>query len=81
MTSKLQYLVKVISDIAISLEFTDEMLLNPNVAIDMQKSKLELFSHWIDEGAPGDCWRNISLMLSCSVLTNEYVKVCLRNKK
>jgi len=35
MSSQFRQLVKVIADIAIALEFTDETLLNPDVAIEL----------------------------------------------
>lgn len=38
MSSQSRQLVKVIADIAIALEFTDETLLNPDVAIELQES-------------------------------------------
>ncbi len=38
MSSQSIQLVKVIADIAIALEFTDENLINPDVAIEMQES-------------------------------------------
>ncbi|HDT6546924.1 TPA: hypothetical protein QFT03_003940 [Kluyvera ascorbata] len=38
MSSHSTQLVKVIADIAIALEFTDETLINPDVAIEMQES-------------------------------------------
>ncbi|WP_312227452.1 hypothetical protein [Pseudescherichia sp.] len=38
MPSQSIQLVKVIADIAIALEFTDESLINPDVAIEMQES-------------------------------------------
>lgn len=38
MASQISHLVKIVADIAIALEFTDEMLLNPDVAIEMQES-------------------------------------------
>jgi len=38
MSSQSKQLVKVIADIAIALEFTDETLINPDVAIEMQES-------------------------------------------
>ncbi|HDX9182313.1 TPA: hypothetical protein RQO97_003095 [Klebsiella michiganensis] len=38
MSSQSIQLVKVIADIAIALEFTEETLINPDVAIEMQES-------------------------------------------
>lgn len=38
MSSQSIQLVKAIADIAIALEFTDENLINPDVAIEMQES-------------------------------------------
>jgi hypothetical protein len=38
MSSQSKQLVKVIADIAIALEFTEETLINPDVAIEMQES-------------------------------------------
>lgn len=38
MSSQSIKLVKVIADIAIALEFTEETLINPDVAIEMQES-------------------------------------------
>ena len=38
MSSQSKQLVKVIADIAIALEFTDDTLINPDVAIEMQES-------------------------------------------
>ena len=38
MSSQSIQLVKVIADIAIALEFTEETLINPDVAIEMQVS-------------------------------------------
>ena len=38
MSSQTIQLVKVIADIAIALEFTDETLINPDVAIELQES-------------------------------------------
>lgn len=38
MSSQSRQLVKVIADIAIALEFTDETLINPDVAIELQEN-------------------------------------------
>lgn len=38
MSSQSRQLVKVIADIAIALEFTEESLINPDVAIELQES-------------------------------------------
>mgnify|MGYP001025914437 CR=1 FL=1 len=38
MSSQLTQLVRIIADIAIALEFTDETLINPDVAIEMQEN-------------------------------------------
>lgn len=38
MSSQSRQLVKIIADIAIALEFADEILINPDLAIELQES-------------------------------------------